>query len=202
MPWGPVWSPDGKRLALGVDPGGYTDLYVVDTDGQNARKLNHIRSKEGGDSDSEWSSDGSTILYSAGDPNGALGVYLVGLDGATERLISPGFMSAKNASYSPDGSQIAYMAEDYTCQGWQVVITDAAGKELKKLPGYHGNTAPIWSPDGSKIAVIDWQGSAETGNAVLVILDVGGKADPIRLPSGRISMGRGEYALSWQRLAQ
>ncbi len=200
--WGPVWSPDGTRLLVGVDPGGYTDTYVVDVDGKNARKLNHIRSKEGGDSDGEWSPDGSTILYSAGDPNGALGVYLVGLDGATERLISPGLKSAKNASYSPDGSRIAYMSDDGSGQGWQVVIADATGKQLTTLPGYHGSNAPIWSPDGSKIAVIDWQGSQETGSAVLVILDVGGKDDPVRLPGGRISMGRGEYALSWQRLAQ
>ena len=200
--WGPVWSPDSERLLVGVDPGGYTDTYVVDVDGKNAQKLNHIRSLEGGDSDGEWSPDGSTILYSAGDPNLALGVYLVGFDGATERLISPGFRSAKNASYSPDGSQIAYMSQDYTGQGWQVVITDATGKELKTLPGYHGSNAPIWSPDGSRIAVIDWEGSEETGSAVVVVLDVAGNADPVRLPGGRLSMGRGEYALTWQRLAQ
>ena len=115
---------------------------------------------------------------------------------------SPGFRSAKNASYSPDGSQIAYMSQDYTGQGWQVVITDATGKELKTLPGYHGSNAPIWSPDGSKIAVIDWEGSEETGSAVVVVLDVAGNADPVRLPGGRLSMGRGEYALTWQRLAQ
>jgi Tol biopolymer transport system component len=200
--WGPVWSPDGKRLLVGVDPGGYTDSYVVDIDGTNARKLNHIRSREGGDSDGEWSPDGSTILYSAGNPDGALGVYLVGLDGATERLISPGVASAKNASYSPDGSQIAYMSNDGGGQGWQVVIADATGKMIKTLPGYHGSNAPTWSPDGSKIAVIDWQGSEETGSAVLVVLDVAGHAAPIRLPGGRLSMGRAEYALTWQRVAQ
>jgi Tol biopolymer transport system component len=200
--WGPVWSPDSKRLLVGVDPGGYTDTYVVDIDGKNAQKLNHIRSKEGGDSDGEWSPDGSTILYSAGDPNGALGVYLVGFDGKTERLISPGVQSARNASYSPDGSQIAYMSNDGSGRGWQVVITDAARKTLKTLPGYHGSNAPTWSPDGSKIAVIDWLGSEATGSAEVVVLDVAGKAAPIKLPSGRLSMGRSEYALTWQRVAQ
>jgi Tol biopolymer transport system component len=207
--WGPTWSPDGTRLAAGVDPGGYTDIYVVDRDGKNPQKLNHIRSKEGGDTDVDWTPDGSTIAFAAGFPNdaipgqlGIMAVYLVGFDGATERLVSEGVATATNPTFSPDGSQLAYMSSDDSGKGWHVVIADAAGHTIKTLPGYHGNRAPIWSPDGSKIAVEDWIGPEETGTARLVVLDVAGKDPVIELPAGQLNMLRPEYAVAWQRVAQ
>src|SRR5207237_7769742 len=99
------------------------------------RQLNHIRSKEGGDVNADWSPDGTSIAFAAGDPDTSMGVYLVGLDGAPERLISGSDISATDPAFSPDGSRLAYVRDDGSGLGWQVVIADARGSFVKTLPG-------------------------------------------------------------------
>ncbi|MFL5650564.1 MAG: hypothetical protein ACJ777_04720 [Chloroflexota bacterium] len=198
--WGPSWSPDGKRLAVGVDPGGYTDLYVVDRDGSNARKLNHIRTKEGGDSNVEWSPDGATIAFAGGDPERSMSVYLVGLDGSPERLIS-GIDDASDPAFSPDGSRLAYVRRDPAGRGSEVVIADSAGAFQKTLPGYYGKFEPAWSPDGTKIAILSPDGAGEETEPALVVLDVDGTADPVVIPASNPDVAMPEYSMTWQRVA-
>ena len=36
--WGPVWSPDGRRIAYSSDENGVPQLFVMDADGSNARQ--------------------------------------------------------------------------------------------------------------------------------------------------------------------
>jgi TolB protein len=35
----PVWSPDGRKIAFSSDRRGRKDIYVVDVDGRNLRRL-------------------------------------------------------------------------------------------------------------------------------------------------------------------
>ncbi|MEE8112681.1 MAG: hypothetical protein V3T54_08115, partial [Acidobacteriota bacterium] len=59
---GPVWSPDGKRLALYSDRDGRYEVWTVQADGRNLRKLTDT---PGGDAiDPRWSPDGTRIVYS------------------------------------------------------------------------------------------------------------------------------------------
>src|SRR4051812_24123893 len=78
--WDPVWSPDGRQLTIGADPG---QLWVVGRDGSNARRLSHGTYDEVGQKGeiAEWSPDGTSIVFTAGTPM-AVQLYLVGLDGA------------------------------------------------------------------------------------------------------------------------
>src|SRR4029450_7227783 len=56
----PSWSPDGRQLVFSGGKGGLTDLYIVDRDGRNLRRLTNDRN---GDNQPQWSPDGRTIAF-------------------------------------------------------------------------------------------------------------------------------------------
>jgi dipeptidyl aminopeptidase/acylaminoacyl peptidase len=199
--WGPTWSPDGQRLALAAEQ----SLYVVDRDGGNRRKLTQGAYGEVGSKGeaAEWNPDGTLLVFAAGVPAGDHKVYVVGLDGKRERVISGDSNQANGATWSPDGSRIAYMRAG-SGTGPLVAITNANGASMKLLPGHYGWFQPSWSPDGTKIIVTDDRPGPNDafGPAVRVILDVGGAAPPIEIPAPGITPDLlPDWAASWQRLA-
>ena len=58
--WGPVWSPDGRRIAYSSDENGMPQLFVMDADGSNARQLSDIWGEY-----PTWSPDGSRIAFAS-----------------------------------------------------------------------------------------------------------------------------------------
>lgn len=199
--WGPTWAPDGERLAVAAERG----LFVVNRDGTGPVKLTHGSYLEVGEKGeaAEWSPDGRSIVFSAGNPDDPTQVYLVGLDGAAERQISVDDWSANMATWSPDGSRIAYMRSG-TGTGPVAVITDAMGHEIRQLPGQYGWYQPTWSPDGRSLIVTDDRPGAANvaGPAVRVILDVAGDAEPIVIPAAGVTLDMlPDWAASWQRIA-
>ena len=43
----PVWSPDGRQIAFGSDAGSNNDIYIMNADGSNLRRLTYEKSAEG-----------------------------------------------------------------------------------------------------------------------------------------------------------
>ena len=62
-PRDPAWSPDGKQIACVVNNNG-DDIYIVDTDGQNARRVSSLGTWS---RNPAWSPDGKWIAYNAYD---------------------------------------------------------------------------------------------------------------------------------------
>jgi len=58
----PTVSPDGRRVAFGSSRSGDVELYVVDFDGRNLRRLTH---RKGLDMRPAWSSDGRRLAFTA-----------------------------------------------------------------------------------------------------------------------------------------
>ncbi|HOA23018.1 MAG TPA: DPP IV N-terminal domain-containing protein [Aggregatilineales bacterium] len=116
----PTWSPDGTRVAFASNRTGTNELYIMDVPaapgelGQNVRQVtNGSNMQEGGRSD--WSPDGSTLAFYAGDP-GDKDIFLVPVECAEQvegcgpdaltRLTEGG--NNKAPSFSPDGQWIAF----------------------------------------------------------------------------------------------
>ena len=56
----PVWSPTGKHIAFHSDRDGIRDIYIMDPDGKNVRKvLKNLTYRE----DPAWSPQGAQLLY-------------------------------------------------------------------------------------------------------------------------------------------
>ena len=90
----PSWSPDGERLAFGLED----EVYTVRLDGTDRRLVvDDFRANQ-----VSWSPDGTELLLASDD-----GVYVVGADGSGLRKLGPSNLGVKSAIWSSDGSTIA-----------------------------------------------------------------------------------------------
>ena len=90
----PTWSPDGERLAFGLNE----EVYTIRLDGTDRRLVvDDFRANQ-----VSWSPDGTELLLASDG-----GVHVVGADGSGLRALGPTDLRVKNAIWSADGSTVA-----------------------------------------------------------------------------------------------
>jgi dipeptidyl aminopeptidase/acylaminoacyl peptidase len=152
----PSISPDGTKAAIitdGPDPTrSDVVLKIVDlADGSiSDPKLGEALSL--GHQDPAWSPDGTTILYTRNNREGARGtpaIYRYNLaTGKSSALTGPGYMTP---SWSRDGRYV--VATKTSTFGTDVVILDAQnGAELLRVTKDESSFNPVWSPAGDAVA--------------------------------------------------
>jgi Tol biopolymer transport system component len=160
---GPAWSPDGQRIAFtsdrdsdGADLGWpRTDLYVMDADGGNVRRLT---TSESGAWNPAWSPDGTRIAYEA-DSNGSASVSEIPVDGGPPRLLFSSPSVVMQPAWSPDGTRLAIVSDWFAYDfGTDIFLINADGSGITAVTdGKHYDQRdflePVWSPDGAAIAV-------------------------------------------------
>jgi Tol biopolymer transport system component len=123
---GPAISSDGKNIAFSVQQHGQSLLYVMQSDGTNARMVNDSLNLQGSPA---WSPDGQSITTAA-DDQGTPHLFRVPLDGRPpvplvhEYSIDP--------SWSPDGSFVLYSGPDIGTTFAIHAVT--AGSAIHTLP--------------------------------------------------------------------
>jgi Tol biopolymer transport system component len=148
----PSYSPDGTQIAFRGDldlaePSGDEELYVMNADGTNLRRLT---SNSDFDSGPSWSPDGTQIVFERA-PAGTLtpgveahekDIYVMRADGSDVRRLtdSPGL--DEGPEFSPDGTKIVFSSDR---DGQQEIYTmDADGSNSRRLTD---NPARDESPD-------------------------------------------------------
>jgi dipeptidyl aminopeptidase/acylaminoacyl peptidase len=105
VPGSARWAPDGQRLAVDFNNNGISDIYVLDVATSTISKVSSRPSALTPD----WSPDGRTIVYSAGDDRGGLPqIYAVDADGKNERKLTATASDKLSPRWSRDGSLIAF----------------------------------------------------------------------------------------------
>ncbi|PYP05730.1 MAG: hypothetical protein DMD25_09195 [Gemmatimonadetes bacterium] len=114
----PAWSPDGKQLVFTGYDGGLSDLFVVNADGSNLRRLTNDKYA---DLEPSWSADGKTIAFAtdrgaATDFNalkfGNLRIALLHLDnGSIEVLRHMDQGKNIDPAWAPDGRSLAFVSD-------------------------------------------------------------------------------------------
>jgi hypothetical protein len=89
----PNWSPDGQMIAFHRDSGDNVDIYVMNTDGSNIRRLTDA---SGPDTLPAWTPDGRIVFRSA--RTGSWGMYIMNANGSDQKQI------IANADPGPDWS--------------------------------------------------------------------------------------------------
>jgi len=140
----PMFSTDGKKLAYGVwQVGGNSDLWLMDSDGRNARLLTSGTSPS-------WFPGGQRLAIHLYQESGSVLESLDIESGRKERLREIG-REWSSLRLSPDGKQIAFNSrQGGTINVWSAPVEGGPAKQLtfdKEMMGF-----PCWSPDGKFLA--------------------------------------------------
>jgi hypothetical protein len=127
----PVYSPDGRRLALSMWKDGYRDLWIFDLNGDPTRRVTMDLAS---DIDPSWSADGRTLYFSS-DRTGVYNIYAIDLE--TEHLfqITNVVGGAFHPSVRPDGSAMVFesFSNDSVDVAW-MDLDRAAWRDRGALP--------------------------------------------------------------------
>jgi len=130
----PSWSPNGWEIAFTSDRTGYPQVYVMDKDGSNLRRITWV----GGYNDqASWSPTGDRIAFSR--MTGEFQLLTISTDGTDEKWLGPG----EQPKWSPDGRHMVYIrrtgarSDLWTCR--------FDGSNPHQLTYFGDATQPGWS---------------------------------------------------------
>jgi Tol biopolymer transport system component len=150
----PAWSPDGSRIAFVSNRDGYPDIFVMNSDGSNARNLTNNHTWW--DTSPAWSPDGSKIAFVSDRAGTARDIYVMNADGSDQREIANLSYGCESPAWSPDGRHVSFdSVEDGDRDLWMV---DPDGSNLGHLTDHSGN---------------EWMGAWESVNRLPSAVDDG-----------------------------
>jgi Tol biopolymer transport system component len=170
---GPVWSPDGTRIAFYSDRSGAYELWTIRPDGSGLAQITQGAATAGLP---VWSPDGGRIAYGGGArPWGLVDA------GATKGSLAPEPESSPSerfmpCSWSPDGERIVGVVRQPDGSSSARIYT-LATRQYSEIPGEWVRGAlgpwPVWLADGRRLALRSPSGVAvvdfETGAGRLLI---------------------------------
>lgn len=139
-----AWSPDGRQLAFATKRVlEAREIYVVNIDGTNMRRLTHNRSE---DRYPAWSPDGRKIAFVSHRHVVGGGIFLMNADGKNVKELTRAGES--HPSWSPDGTKIVCTVR--LGNRGHIGVMDADGQNLTVL--VEGNS-PSWQSTFPGLAV-------------------------------------------------
>jgi Tol biopolymer transport system component len=200
---GPVWSPDGTRIAYGVRGG---SIYSVDVEGGDHTLLVRLQGELDSIYGLEWSPDGAHVAILAevaevaedqearAERPDSRRLYVMNADASelpvlVDALEASGWGSfpgdpVTQIAWSPDGTRLTYATfsgpDDRELRIWTASLDGSAPSPVAS----HMNDeccidggSPVWSPDGSHIAFATDRAN-ETVNAGYLAIDADGTDEP------------------------
>ncbi|MGH7527172.1 MAG: TolB family protein, partial [Gemmatimonadales bacterium] len=120
-----VRSPDRTRIAFSTNRHGSYDLYVMDADGRNPRRLTTDPGNEG---EPAWTPDGARILYVATPRTGPAQIYSIRADGGDGRALTTSTGGNSSPTVSPDGRNVAFVSARDGNQEIYLMAPDGSGQ--------------------------------------------------------------------------
>ena len=111
----PRFSPDGSKIAVSLwQPGGYKDVWILDSTGAKIDEVMHDRAIDGSPA---WSPDGN-VLYFSSDRTGIYNLYAFDLETRNLSQVTNVLGGAFNPAPSPDSRLLAFTS--YSAKGFDV----------------------------------------------------------------------------------
>lgn len=128
---GPVWSPDGSKIAFSSNRNFRFGLYTMNADGSNVRLITDEVPDPGG---AAWSPDGSRIAFTAGyaftiDTKPVIDIYVINVDGSGLTKLTQASAENYGPTWSPDSKQIAFASNRET--DWHIWVMNAVAAHSK-----------------------------------------------------------------------
>ncbi|HMU63759.1 MAG: biopolymer transporter Tol [Nitrosomonas sp.] len=164
------WSPDGRLIAfasnrrayteklsdeeaalLKKDPSAFIDIYIMDADGSNVKRLTQTNVYDGGPF---FSPDGKRIVWRRFSTNGREAeIFTMNIDGSDQKQITHLNMMSWAPFYHPSGQYIIFSTNLHGHRNFELYIVDVDGKKqpvrVTDKDGFDG--LPVFTPDGKAI---------------------------------------------------
>jgi TolB protein len=136
----PAWSPKGTEIAFSSGRAGNPNVYVMDAEGTNVRRISFGGNYNDGAS---WSPAGDAIAY-ASRMGPAFDVVITDLVTLDTKVLTHGEGTNEEPSFSPDGQHIAFTSSRSGQK--QVWVMDRDGSNPVQLTREGRNESPAWGP--------------------------------------------------------
>jgi len=162
------WSPDGKLIAFAsnrrayaeklsdeeavlfkANPASMIDIYIMDADGSNVKRLTHTKTYDGGPF---FSPDGKRIVWRRFSENGREAeIFTMAIDGSDQKQITRLNVMSWAPFYHPSGKYIIFATNVHGHRNFELYIVDVDGKKdpvrVTDKEGFDG--LPVFTPDGN-----------------------------------------------------
>ena len=158
-----------KRALYEKDPAWFGDIYTMNADGSDVRRLTDTPGYDGGPF---FSPDGQRIVWRRFDESGMIAdVWTMKTDGSDKRRITDFKSMSWAPFFHPGGKYLVFTTNKLGFENFELFIVDAAGgREPVRVtftPGFDG--LPVFSPDGKKLC---WtSGRTAGGKSQLFLAD-------------------------------
>ena len=137
--YSPIWSPDSRRIAFLSTRDGNPDIYVMEADGSQQRRLTGTEAAE---YDISWSPDGRRILF-VSEEKGNADIWMVKPDGSKQVRLTENNASDVRPVWSRDGKKITFVS--YLDGDAEIFVMDADGSNQVRLTNNDAeDTDPSW----------------------------------------------------------
>ncbi|TMG75317.1 MAG: Tol-Pal system protein TolB [Betaproteobacteria bacterium] len=141
----PAWSPDGRQLAAVLTKDGSSQIYLMNADGTNLRRISF---SEFIDTEPFFTPDGQSIYFTS-DRGGSPQIYRMPASGGEPIRVT--FEGDYNVSprVSPDGKTLAYISR--ISGRFQLMVMDLESKQVQILTDGQRDESPTFAPNGRTI---------------------------------------------------
>lgn len=181
------YSPDGKKIVFASNRAAYTDvlteedkkyfaqdpsymmdIYIMNSDGSQVRRLTSTRGYDGGPF---FSADGSKITWRRFSANGQIAeAYVMNIDGTGEKQVTKLKAMSWAPFFHPSGDYLIYTSNVLGFSNFELFIVDTKGERdpvrVSYLDGFDG--LPVFTPDGKKLS---WTRRNEKGESQIYLAD-------------------------------
>lgn len=126
----PSFSPDGTRLVFGSVRDGVGEIYAINIDGTNLRRLTNTSAYEG---EPSFSPNGSRIIFISERSDPAYGkIFIMNTDGSSQKQLTFNKSYDFAPRFSPDGTKIIFV-RDIGEYHTDIYIMNSDGSNMKRL---------------------------------------------------------------------
>ena len=177
------------KIVFYSDQGGNWDIYTMNSDGSNQKKLTKSHATDGNPA---WSPNGQQIAFDR-ELNGKYYVYVMDADGSNERRLTHHRGASGSPNWSPDGSLIAFNSNQNADREhrFNIFVMNPDGTNIKQLTKFHFVSRPKWSPDGKRIA---FEGFVEKTREVYIMNPDGTNVWRVSEPEPKTGMYLGGWS--------